>query len=215
MLKLDNRLKAIFDEISDVNVVADIGCDHGKLIVSTVICNKAKKGIAVDISKESLQKAEKLAKKYLVWDKIEFLYGDGFWPIKEEKIDLAVISGMGAREIVKILGQKDLAKKYILVPHQDAHILRQFLKENEFFVIKDYILKEQKFYPVIVIEKGNNNYSDAEIYLGKNLPSSSVYNEWIEIRYQTIKNIIAKAGVDAICSDLKNEWEELNKWQNL
>jgi tRNA (adenine22-N1)-methyltransferase len=214
MLKLDNRLQAICDEIDSVNIVADIGCDHGKLIVFAIVSNKAKKGIAIDISKESLKKAEKLAKEYDILDKINFLYGDGMLPIKEKTIDLAVISGMGAREIVKILKQKDIAKKYILVPHQDAHILRQYLKENNFFVIKDYIVKQQKFYPVIVIEKGNNNYSDSEVYLGKNLPKTAAYQEYITIRYKTIDNIIKNAGYDLICSDLKNEWEELNKWQN-
>ncbi|NLL56593.1 MAG: SAM-dependent methyltransferase [Clostridiales bacterium] len=209
MIKLDNRLKAILKEIDNVEVVADIGCDHGKLIVSAILSQKAKKGIAVDISNESLKKAQILASEYDVIDKLIFLNGDGFLPIKDN-IDIAVISGMGAREIVKILAQKDIANKYILVPHQDTYILRQYLRENSFFVIKDYIVKEQKFYPVIVAEKGNNNYTDREIYLGKNLPSTPVYNEWKNLRFKTIKKIIEKAGINAISNDLKKEWEELN-----
>lgn len=213
MFKLDNRLQSVLNEIDNVKLLADIGCDHGKLIVSAILSKKAEKGIAVDISYDSLNKARILAKKYKVDDKIKFFVGDGFLPV-EEKIDVAVISGMGAREIVKIIFTKDISKKYILVPHQDTHILRKYLKENNFSISRDYIVKEQKYYPVIVAQKGNNDYSDKEIYLGKNVPESKAYAEWLNARYNIVKNIVEKAGENSIDNELREEWEVLKKWQN-
>jgi hypothetical protein len=47
------------------------------------------------------------------------------------------------------------------------------------------------------------------------LPKNSAYEEWIALRYNTVKNIITKAGLESVQDDMKNEWEELSKWQNL
>ncbi|MGB4033262.1 MAG: tRNA (adenine(22)-N(1))-methyltransferase TrmK, partial [Christensenellales bacterium] len=62
-MRLDNRLNAILNEIK-AQRLADIGADHGKLIVSAVLTGRAETGIAVDISPQSLEKAKNLAKKY-------------------------------------------------------------------------------------------------------------------------------------------------------
>ncbi|HKL74150.1 MAG TPA: class I SAM-dependent methyltransferase [Clostridia bacterium] len=211
MPKLDIRLQAIFNEINDVKTIVDVGCDHGKLIVQAILLGKAEKGIAIDISPYSLKKAQILAKEYNVDEKIDFFVGDGFAPI-QDKVSIAVIAGMGAREIVKIISSKqDIAEKYIFVPHQDAHILRRYLKEkNDYKIVKDYIIYEQKYYPIIVAQKGINDYTDEEIFLGKNLPKSDFYEKWIAMRFKKIKNIIDKAGKNAMDDDLIKEWEVLN-----
>ena len=64
MIRLSGRLNALFNAIplSDGTVV-DIGCDHGKLIVATVLSGKCAHGIGVDISKRSLSKAIEYADK--------------------------------------------------------------------------------------------------------------------------------------------------------
>lgn len=214
MLKLDGRLQAVLDEVQNVNTLADIGCDHGKTIVKAILTGKANYGIAVDISASSLEKAKILAEKYNVSDKIQFYKGDGLLPLKE-KIDCAIIAGMGGYEIAKILIHKELAEKYILVPHQDAYILRQFLRDNDFFIVKDYVIKEHKYYPIIVATHGKNNYTDKEIFLGKNIPESNVYEEWLKSRLQHIGEIIKKTGSqNALTSELNSEWEVLKEWQN-
>lgn len=190
MIKLGARLNAILQEIDYVDTVADIGTDHGKLVVSAVLCNRAKRAIAIDISEKCLKKAEQLAVNYGVEHQIEFLVGDGFSPIKS-KIDTAIIAGMGGLEIIHILN-KDIAKKYILVPHQDGYLLRKFLQDNDFFIEKDYVVKESKYYDIIVATKGKNNYTEAELFLGKDLPKSDFYEERNRFRAQRITNIFNK-----------------------
>ncbi|HOO22894.1 MAG TPA: class I SAM-dependent methyltransferase [Clostridia bacterium] len=214
MIKLDTRLKTILNEIHNAETLADIGCDHGKLIVSAILSGRAKKGIAVDISADSLKKTKILAERYNVEDKIDCLTGDGFLPIKNE-VSVAVIAGLGARETAKILSGKDIASKYILVPHQDTPVLRRYLMENSFFVDKDFTVKEGRhYYSVIVARKGSNNYSDAEIYLGKNIPESPYFDAWLDNRYDTLKKIIEKAGGNAVAGDLYKEWEVIRQWQD-
>jgi len=217
MLKLDGRLQAVLDQIPDTETLADIGCDHGKLIVSAILSNKAEFGIAVDISIDSLNKAKDLAIKYGILDKIQFFCGDGFLPIKKE-VDCAIIAGMGGYEITKILTQKDIAKKYILVPHQDVNILRKYLQSNQFFIEKDFVVKVHKFYQIIVAVKGESNYILSEIYLGKNLPQSKYYEERLNNRYEIVKKIVENNTKADCCDNLseviKEEWEELKKWRN-
>lgn len=217
MIKLDLRLQAVLDLVKGVDTLADIGCDHGKLIVKAIAEGNAKSGIAVDISCDSLNKAKALAKELGVYDKIKFYCGDGLLPI-DNKIDCALIAGMGGREIAKILAQKDIANKYILVPHQDAEILREYLRGNRFFVEKDFVVQEQKFYQIIETRKGENNYTQSEIYLGKNLPQSQDYDKRLAERYQTVLAIMEKRekfSSAVINGDTLNaEWEELKKWRS-
>ena len=61
--KLDGRLRAVVDNIEG-EVVADIGCDHGKVAVCALAEKRVVKAIACDISSKSLDKAVALAKTY-------------------------------------------------------------------------------------------------------------------------------------------------------
>lgn len=187
MLKLGIRLNAILQEIDYVDTIADIGTDHGKLVVSAVLCNRAKKAIAVDISELCLKKAQQLATSKGVERQIEFFVGDGFSPIKA-RVDIAIIAGMGGLEIMHIMN-KDIANKYILVPHQDGYLLRKFLQDNDFFIEKDYVVKDTKFYDIIVAIKGKNNYNNTELFLGKNYPESAFYGERNLYRKNRINDI--------------------------
>lgn len=205
MLKLGVRLEAILQEIENVETIADIGADHGKLVVSAILQHKAKRAIAVDISPFSLIKAEELARKQGVEDKISFFVGDGFTPLKS-RVDVAVIAGLGGIEISKIMA--DVADKYILVPHQDSYLLRKYLQANNYAVIKDYVVKDKKFYDIIVAVKGTNNYSEAELYLGKNTPQSAYYTERNLGRLQHLDKIINQHKTGSSVKALSKEIEE-------
>ena len=217
MLKLDNRLLAIKKEING-DILADIGTDHGKIIVSSLLDNKIKKAIAVDISEKSLKKAKILVEKYSLNDKVDFFIGDGLEPLQYEP-ETIIIAGMGGNEIINILKQKKMNSKFVLVPHQDSIILRKFLSQNCFFVEKDYIIKESgKFYDIIVVKKGNNNYKTNEVYLGKNTPESIYFYERLKMRKniieKIIKNIENSKATNSKNKEINKELEEINKCLN-
>ena len=125
MIKLSTRLSTILSEIEGESC-ADIGCDHGKLIIKALTENKIKKGFAIDISSQSLQKAANSSREEGVSSRLTLLCGDGA-NVLTQTVSTAVIAGMGANETVKILSQGNFAKKYVLSPHQDVHILRKYL----------------------------------------------------------------------------------------
>lgn len=172
MIKLKERLSAVFNEVPIGSVVADIGADHGKLSASLISTKRASKVIAVDISKDSLKKTVELARKLGV--EIDARVGDGLSVInKEDGVDVVVIAGMGGYEILKILEKATVTfDRYILVPHQNAKELREALV-SKFFIEKDYVVKENgKFYSLIVLTKGSTSLSNIEMEFGKDLYSS-------------------------------------------
>lgn len=155
---MDKRLESILSHVS-ANVLADIGCDHGKVAVYAVLRGLAKRAIAADISEESLKKARALAAETGA-EGIEFRVGDGMKVLKANEADNVVIAGMGAREIKKILSQApETDAKFILVPHDDAPVLREYLAQSGYEKSSDRIVKAGgKFYPVIVCKKTGKPY---------------------------------------------------------
>lgn len=211
---LSKRLLSIANEIGTVKTLADIGTDHGKLLIYALGRGIAERAFAVDISKNSLLKAEREAEERGLSGRIEFLCGDGLQPLNETP-DVIVIAGMGGNEIVKILSDKSCDTKFILMPHQDAHILRRYLSENNYDIVKDYVVKDGKYYTVIVSQRGHCVYTEQQIILGGNNPPGREFEERIKDRKERIEAIIKAQGItaDKLQEELANEYKEIIKWQ--
>lgn len=208
MFKFDRRLRAVLDEVR-CSVLADIGCDHGKIAVGALLEGRASAVLAVDVSAKSLQKTVALATEYKVSDRIRPIVGDGVLPVKDYAPDCVVIAGMGGNEIVKILHDADYPARYILVPHQDADLVRRYLVPR-FAVVKDYIVASgNKFYPVIVAQKGASRYDAAALWFGRNDPPSEDYDEMIRMRKAALQPIVE--GSPRVHPRLKEEWEVLKQ----
>ena len=185
---IDKRLNALLNEIS-CNTLVDVGCDHGKLSCQALIDKKAQNVIAVDISDKSLQKCRDLANK-LKLENIDFRCSDGLNAIKDKEADQVVIAGMGGYEIIKIL-KRDLKgiENFVLCPHQDEVVLREYLKDH-FVIDKDYVLlNDDHFYSIIVCHKGNGELSKKEILLGKDSLANEDYIAYLKVledKYQRI-----------------------------
>ena len=59
-MKLSTRLNFICDIVDKSNTVADIGCDHGKVVAKLFLDNKVSFAYLSDISAKSVQKADDL-----------------------------------------------------------------------------------------------------------------------------------------------------------
>jgi tRNA (adenine22-N1)-methyltransferase len=169
-MKLSKRLQSIADIITFYDTIADIGCDHGKLSVYLIINRLCNKVLATDISPLSLRKTQKLAQKKQIENKVITLCGDGLKPLIDygEKIDLAIIAGMGGREIIKIIKQdQELINHYILSPQQNTPFLREKLNEFGYKIVNDFIvLDNTKFYDIIEAIKGAQKLKEPELEWG-------------------------------------------------
>lgn len=171
ILKLSDRMQAIVDMCDNVRTIADIGCDHGYITAELVLEEKADRVISTDISEKCLNKAILLCDSMNIASFVSFRQGDGFSVItKSDKVNQAVIAGMGGREIISILENRP--KKlfdFILQPQSDVPLLREYLIENNFMFVVDKLMKEDgKYYNLMKVtkRKGRVRYNPLEVYFG-------------------------------------------------
>ena len=101
MIKLSKRLKIIHDMVPK-SVVADIGSDHGKLMIALVQSGIITKGYAVENKEGPFERLRSNLIRYKVHDKITPLFSDGIKDLPRDTQTI-VIAGMGGTNIVNIL----------------------------------------------------------------------------------------------------------------
>lgn len=171
-MKITKRLEKIANLVEEGKSVIDIGTDHG-LVPLYLAKNEISKDIlATDISKKSLQKLEdKLDEnlKKIIRTKV----CDGLDKVEVKENQIAIIAGMGAVTIIEILN-KNIEKvrklDYVICEGNIGNEkLRKFLNENNFYIDKDFLIKDgRKHYDIIRFKNGKDRkLSLGEIYFGK------------------------------------------------
>jgi len=170
---MTNRLLTIYNLISSVKGVIDVGTDHGYIPVE--LAQSGYKGaiFASDINIGPLNSAKQNAALSGVDDKIEFLLSDGLKACDPTKIDTVIIAGMGGDLIVRILEAAPWCKSsdynLILQPMTKQEVLRNWLIKNG-FSFTDYLAPEkQRYYQILSAKYGNTSApcSESERLVGK------------------------------------------------
>ena len=145
------RLSAICSLIEKAEVVADVGCDHGRVAEYIVKNGLAKKTIASDISERCLDKARARLNGY---DNVKFIRCDGL----EYECDEAVIAGMGGFTVIGILSRaKKLPSSLVVCAHRNTYDVRKTLVFLGYGITSDFMTEERgKFYSVIRAERGKS-----------------------------------------------------------
>ena len=171
-MKITKRLEKIANLVEEGKSVIDIGTDHG-LVPLYLAKNEISKDIlATDISKKSLQKLEDKIDENLK-KIIKTQVCDGLDNVKVKENQIAIIAGMGAVTIIEILN-KNIEKvsrlDYVICEGNIGNEkLRKFLNENNFYIDKDFLIKDgRKHYDIIRFKNGKDRkISLGEIYFGK------------------------------------------------
>ena len=71
---VDEMLKMA--KVKEGDVVFDLGCGDGRIVIRAVTHNKAKRGVGIDIDPARVAESEANAKKAGVEDKLKFIEGD-------------------------------------------------------------------------------------------------------------------------------------------
>ena len=206
---ISKRLKEICKYTKGYNILLDVGSDHGLLPIYAIKNGYVKEAIASDINYKPLIKAQENFTKYNV--NIETIIYDGI-PITNS--DCITISGMGSELIINIL-EKTLnnaksLKRLVLCPNCDYEQLRSYINNKFNIVDEDIVYDKNHYYEIIVLEKGNSNYSDKELYFGPILlkKKSEVFINKYKKELNTYKKI-----VDNITDNTKrSDIEEKIKW---
>ena len=149
------RLDCAIELLSGAQVVADVGCDHGRLSCALIQRNLANRCIAIDISEPSLKKAERLIRQIGAQDRVETRLGDGLQPLAPDEADAIAILGMGGTLMAQILAIEPPlmgATKCVLQPMRAAEDIRRWLYERNYPVLEDHVVLDAgRYYQVFSV----------------------------------------------------------------
>jgi len=199
-MELSKRLNWIIEKLDKVEIIMDVGTDHGYIPIYLVKNDIAKKVIASDINKEPLKKAKINASLDGVLDKIDLRLGGGLFPLNNKEANAVIIAGMGGNLIRDIL-ENDLNKVknldyLILQPAQNPEVLRKYLYNNNYEILEeDICLDENKYYEIFKVKYKIGDYILLEdifyeispTMLSKKLP---LFKSYIENKIEKNKRVM-------------------------
>lgn len=198
MAYLSNRLQAIHDMLPK-GVIADIGCDHGKLMIALFKSGKLIKGYAVENKKGPYQRLVKALEEAELIDKIIPLFSDGIEDLPPE-VKHIVLAGMGGDLIVDILKKHPEKLKLISTIVVDAHgavaKVREEISQMGFAIAEEKMIKEDdKYYEIIKFIRADiASYSEQDLEFGPILRTekSCTFKEKYSHRIEEINNLLTK-----------------------
>ena len=186
-LPISDRLLACAQFVNPGDRIADVGCDHGYLSIHLLQQGIAKSAICSDIRPQPLQSAIRNAEKYGLADKMEFHLSDGVQNIPRD-FDTLICAGMGADTMVSILEAapwlKDSKYRLVLQCQSKTPMLRQYLSENGYAIVKEIVLRDGRFlYTImeVVFDPAAPRLATAEYYLPAVLSGAEAdaYRAWV------------------------------------
>jgi tRNA (adenine22-N1)-methyltransferase len=231
-MQLSERLRLVAEFVTEGYTVADIGTDHGYVPIWLVENGRVPKALAMDIGKGPLQHAKEHIAECGYQDKIETRLSDGLKELKENEADSVVIAGMGGSLIAGILkdGKEVLktVKELILSPHTEIHLVRHYLIENGYEIIREQMVYDMgKYYTVMkavhtedknikkIYDENEYNYIYGMILIRE---KDSVFMEFIKNEKEkllTVLENLKKGGdVEEKRQQVKEKLEYLNRLED-
>lgn len=151
------RLTTILSLVPQGCTLVDVGADHAKVAISSVVGGKAKQATATDIGVGPLERAKVAIRAAGLDARIQTVLTDGLTGVA--KHSCAVIAGMGGELILHILETAEWTREedvtLILQPMTAGERLRAGLSERGYRVVREEIAREgEKFYPVLLVRRG-------------------------------------------------------------
>lgn len=175
-MALSYRLATLAQFVTQPSVVADIGTDHGYLLVGLAKQQLLRKGIAADVAEKPLASAVEHLKQFNYQHLVEARLGSGLRVLKlDENIDYIVIAGMGGSLIGQILTDgSDYLNAHpqttlILQPNNAEPNLRQVLMTMGYAIQAERLVEEdQHRYEVLVARYSKDHivYTERQLLFG-------------------------------------------------
>lgn len=157
---LSKRLNAAAEFVPAGARLADIGSDHAYLPCDLVEKKKIKFALAGEVASGPYERSKAEVQKRKLETFIQTRKGDGLAIIKpEDRIDTVSICGMGGLLITDILSQGKKEGKLhsvewlVLQPNVGQASVREWLDHNQFIILDEKIVYENKKYYEIIFAK--------------------------------------------------------------
>ena len=171
--KLSARLERVAAQVPAGARLADIGTDHGYLLVALMSRSLISAAVAGEVALTPLRAVQRSVREHELGDRIVVRLADGLAAIEPaDRITAISFCGMGGETIRDILA-RDKARLggnelLILQPNGGEQPLRQWLMDNGYRIHHEELLRENRFfYEIIVAEPGEPmRYTDQQLYFG-------------------------------------------------
>ncbi|WP_302851999.1 tRNA (adenine(22)-N(1))-methyltransferase TrmK [Pseudomonas sp. HS6] len=170
---LSMRLERVAAQVPVGARLADIGSDHGYLPVALMRRGAIEAAVAGEMALTPFRSAERTVRENDLGQQITVRLADGLMAIEpQDGISAISICGMGGETIRDILeaGKARLSgrERLILQPNGGEQPLRQWLMDNDYRILCEELLRENRFdYEIIVAERdGPVAYTPEELYFG-------------------------------------------------
>ena len=213
-MKLDKRLMAVAELVSDCATLADIGSDHAYLPAYLLLENKIKRAIVCDVNRGPLENGENTCRTAGIHDKCDVRLGSGLSVLEENEADVITMCGMGGELMTNLLSEKvnvaGSAKFLILQPQSAYDMLREFLYDNNFGVIDERIIKDRHLYYRIILASSDADAVKDDFLYPSLLAErkDETYREFLMFRLKLNEDIISKI---SSASDKTEEISSLRK----
>ena len=202
MIELSNRLGQIARMVQPGSVVADIGTDHGQLMVYLAQNGTIRRGYACDINEKPLNKARQIIADYGLEDRIECVLASGLDGLQPGSVDTVVIAGMGGDLTARILDAAPWVREYhtrlLLQPMTKPDHLREYLCREGFRLeLENAVISGKFVYTVFsaVYDGIPRELSLLERYIGRVLDGDSADTDRYLMRIR--RNLLGRiAGID-------------------
>lgn len=205
-MELSKRLQAVADLVSEGQVVADVGTDHGYIPIYLLEAGKCEKAIAMDVNNGPLLRAKEHIAEHGLTQSIQVKLSNGVKALSAGECDCVVVAGMGGALAVKIMEEGrevfNSLKEFVLQPQSELVKVRQYLWENGYCVVdEDMVLEDGKFYPMMKVQSGSSDsYTQIELRYGRELLTKKhpILKMFLEKEMQTkemiLKNLESESG---------------------
>lgn len=208
---ISNRLRTIASFVPNNTNVADIGSDHGYLLMQLFDSGHSGFLLGVENKKGPFETLKFNVNKNKYKNKINISYSNGLNDVTNDYSTIA-IAGMGADNIIEIVNQN--INKLVFIDHiiVDSHTktyeIRHFFVNLGYKIDKEVIILEDNvFYEIIRFSKGNEIYSELDFKYGPLLRKNKtqIFIDYYKQQIEKINNILLN-----IDSDLKRKNELIN-----
>mgnify|MGYP001027288330 FL=1 len=216
-MSLSKRLNAIYNLVDYGSSLADIGADHGQLIIELyhnkvckkLFCNDNKIG-PYTILKSNVSK---------VSEDIEVSLSSGIEALPSY-IDTLVIAGMGGDLIIDIIN-KHVDKltnisTIILAPNTNVNLVRQVVSKLGYKITKEVVVFEKHYYQIIRFDKGETNYTKNDYLFGPilRIEKSKEFLNMLDFEKSKLEHILKGNINDDKIKEIQEKIKEINHYED-
>ncbi len=170
--KLDDRLVAVAQQIRS-GTHADIGSDHGSLLVRLLERGKVEYGIAIENKRLPYENSARALRNLPA----DVRLGDGLSVLRTDEADSLSICGLGAESMREILlaNPDRIPRSVVLQVFHKPEIIRRWALNHGFHLLHEQTTRGRRAYTIMSFDRADDFSSRDPAYEGIDLESALLF----------------------------------------